>query len=59
MNQDDDRFNAFSYYWEVTNYEKRLRIGMKDHSSWNTILRVGKLTEQDFPDEDEELEYGS
>jgi hypothetical protein len=51
---DDDRFSAFAFYWEVTNYERRRRVGFHDHTSWNTILRVGKMTPKDFPVEDDD-----
>lgn len=49
-----EQFGAFSYYWELTNFQDRLRVGMMKHTSWNTILRLAKLTERDFPDEEDD-----
>lgn len=51
---DEDRFSAFAFFWEVTNYERRLRVGFKDHTAWNTILKVAKMTPKDFPVEADE-----
>jgi hypothetical protein len=51
---DIERFGAFEFYWELTNFQNRLRVGMLDHSSWNTILQVAKLTIRDFPDDEED-----
>jgi hypothetical protein len=45
----EDRYSAFAYYWELTNFQFRPRVGFMDHTSWNTILRVGKMTPRDFP----------
>lgn len=54
MSVEVERFGAFEFYWELTNYDQRLRIGMMDHTSWNTILRVAKLSARDFPDDNED-----
>lgn len=49
-----ERFGAFEFYWELTNFQNRLRIGMRDHSSWNTLLKLAKMTDRDFPDDEED-----
>lgn len=49
-----DRFGEFSFYWELTNYNIRLRVGMRDHTSWNTLMRVAKMADRDFPDDEED-----
>lgn len=54
MSVEVDRFGEFAFYWELTNFENRLKVAMRDHSSWNTILRVGKLSPSDFPDDEED-----
>jgi hypothetical protein len=55
MTVEVERFGLFSYLWELTNFPNRLPVGMRDHSSWNTILQFAKLNPQDFPtDEDED-----
>lgn len=54
MSVEVERFGAFDFYWELTNFQYRLKVGMKDHSSWNTVLRVGKLSSRDFPEDEED-----
>lgn len=53
MTENTDNFGAFAFYWELTNYNDRLKVGFNDHSSWNTILWVGKMSPRDFPDDEE------
>lgn len=54
MSVEVERYGEFEFYWELTNFQNRLKVGFHDHSSWNTILRVAKLTIQDFPDDEED-----
>jgi hypothetical protein len=49
-----DEFGYFAYLWELTNYKLRPRVGMLDHTSWNTLLNVAKMTDRDFPETDED-----
>jgi hypothetical protein len=56
MTVEVERFGLFAYLWELTNLPFRLPVGMRDHTSWNTILKVAKLTDRDFPDDEEENE---
>jgi len=50
-----DPYGLFAFLWETEWHLNRLRIGMKDASSWLTLLRHAKMHPQDFNETEENI----
>lgn len=49
-----EEYGLFAWSMELTFAPIRLKNGFRDQVSWNTILRVAKMSYRDFPDDYED-----